>query len=240
MCGRFVSSTPVEQIAKEFHVDEVRAAPAPPDFNVAPRATINVVLDEAHDAAVDRVLEGLRWGLVPSWAKDLKVGDRMINARAETVATKSAFRRAFKHRRCIIPADAFYEWKVVAGQKRKQPMAIKRRDGELLAFAGLWERWRDPEEPDAEWIRSATIITGKPNEVIAPIHDRMPVILPESKWDEWLDPTFDDVEALEALLVSAPSELFEVYPVSTRVNNARDHSELLLERVETTEEQSLL
>lgn len=236
MCGRFVSSTPVEQIAKEFSVDEVRAAPTPADFNVAPRATINVVLEETHEVAVTRVLEGLRWGLVPSWAKDLKIGDRMINARAETVATKPAFRRAFKHRRAIIPVDAFYEWKVVEGQKRKQPMAIRRRDGEILAFAALWERWRDPDGDDTEWVRSAAIITGPPNELIASIHDRMPVVLPQSKWDEWLDPSFDDVEALEALLVPAAAELFEVYPVSTRVNNARDHSERLLDPVEMVEQ----
>lgn len=230
MCGRFVASTPPQQLAREFAVDEVRVGESRPDFNVAPRATINVVLEEAREDRVHRVLEGLRWGLVPSWAEDERIGDRMINARAETLASKPAFKRAFLKRRCIVPADAFYEWKVVPGQKRKQPMVIRRKDGQAMAFAGLWERWK-AREADAAWVRSATIVTGAPNDVVAPIHDRMPVVLPEDAWDRWLDPELDDVTELGKLLVPAPSELFEVYPVSTRVNNGRDHSEACIDAV---------
>jgi putative SOS response-associated peptidase YedK len=176
---------------------------------------------------------------VPSWAKDAGIGDKMINARAETVAEKPAYRRAFAKKRCIIPADGFYEWKRSAaaapGAKPvKQPYFIHRRDGEPLAFAGLWEVWKAPDGFDHElvgsdgWLRTCAIVTGPPNEVLAPIHNRMPVVLPESAWAEWLDPDNHDVESLARLLVPAPAEWFEAYPVSTAVNNARNnHAELV-------------
>jgi putative SOS response-associated peptidase YedK len=170
------------------------------------------------------------------------MGDRMINARSESLASKPAFRRAFGKRRCIVPADAFYEWKVgerpegeqgvstdrsSAGRRApRQPYCIRRRDGEPLAFAGLWEIWRDAAIEDADasgaWVRSCTIITTRANGVLAPLHDRMPVVLDDSAWDEWLDPANHDVDALGALLVPAPDEWFEAYPVSTRVNSPRN------------------
>jgi putative SOS response-associated peptidase YedK len=193
-----------------------------------------------------RVLSRLRWGLVPSWAKELKVGDRMINARAETVASKPAYRRAFANKRCLIPADGFYEWKAGAGsgagsgaggasgkaRPKKQPYFIHRKDGEPLAFAGLWEVWKVPDDSpddvkgvggDDGWVRSCVIVTTTPNDLMAPIHNRMPVILPESAWEQWLDPDEHDVDALAKLLVPAANELLEAYPVSTSVNNTRNN-----------------
>jgi len=228
MCGRFVSATPPDQIARYFDAVDDTAEPAEPNFNVAPTTDIYVVRS---DGAVRR-LEQLHWGLVPFWAKDPSVGNRMINARAEGIAEKNAYKRSFRTRRCIIPADGFYEWTVVPGQKKKQPMYIQRVDGEPLAFAGLWEVWRSKEQPD-ERLQSCTIITGAPNDKIAEIHDRMPVILPPSAWDTWLDRDIDDLELLGKLLVPAPPELITMHPVTTEVNNVRNDGEQLTE--ETTD-----
>lgn len=229
-------------LAKQFAVDVVREVSDQPDFNVAPRRVISVVRESVDDAgALVRVLQGMRWGLVPSWAKDLSVGDRMINARSETLAEKPSYKRAFATRRCIIPADAFYEWQKLPGQSRKQPMCIRRRDGQPMAFAGLYERWRDPDAPeDAESLMSTTIITGPPNELVAPIHDRMPVALPEAAWGEWLDPNDHDLHAVQSLLVPPPAGDFEAYPVSTRVNAVRDHDAGLVEPLPDDPQATLL
>ncbi|MGD8725986.1 MAG: SOS response-associated peptidase, partial [Gemmatimonadales bacterium] len=154
------------------------------------------------------------WGLIPSWAKDPTIGNRMINARAETVATKPAFEGAFKHRRCLIPADGFYEWQKTGS--RKQPYYIGRRDGSVFAFAGLWERWADEGHDPIE---TFTIITTTPNDLLAPIHDRMPVILPTDRYDEWLDPANTETEALQSLLGPAPAADLTATPVSTYVNS---------------------
>ncbi len=181
----------------------------------------------------------MRWGLVPSWAKDPKIGDRLINARAESVAEKPAFKTAFRKRRCILPADGFYEWQAVPGQKRKQPMFVHRVDGEPLAFAGLWEVWRDHEQPETPWLLSCTIVTTRANATMAPVHDRMPVILPEGAWDTWLDPRVDDRARLEALLVPAADDLIELWPVSTMVNSANNNGPELAERVDPEEPQTL-
>ena len=252
MCGRFVTASSPALIADRFAVDEVDGTVAPdpePDYNVSPRRNVLVVREQAvpegEEGEPKRVLSRLRWGLVPSWAKELKIGDRMINARAETVATKPAYRRAFAKKRCLIPADGFYEWKAgtasEGGKKpRKQPYFIHRRDGEPLAFAGLWEVWKVPEDrPESEqdvggddgWLRSCVIVTTSANELMAPIHNRMPVILPESAWEQWLDPEEHDVEALAKLLVPADSALLEAYPVSTEVNNARNNGPQLARAV---------
>src|SRR5438067_8316989 len=160
MCGRYVSAMPAEQLAEEFHVDVVKADDLPPKYNVAPT-------DQVYAVAISR--DGLRqlgtfkWGLVPNWATDPSIGSRMINARAETVSSKPAFRRLLQKRRCILPADGFYEWQRRDGKKTsKQPFFIRRADGKPLALAGLWEVWKPRDEPDAEWLRSATIITGEP------------------------------------------------------------------------------
>src|SRR5215510_9246763 len=159
----------------------------------------------------------------------------MINARAETLATKNAYKPALKRRRCLIPADGFYEWKKLPDSKRKQPYFISRPDGERFAFAGLWEVWRGPKDAEGnrteDPLRSCTIITTTPNDTMALIHDRMPVILPPSAWDAWLDPANDDVEALGRLLVPAPAELITMHPVSVEVSNVRNRGPHLSEPI---------
>jgi putative SOS response-associated peptidase YedK len=220
MCGRFVSSSPPDELAKYFDVELVAETVLEPSFNVAPSNDVYVVLQRGGV----RRLDALRWGLVPFWAKDPSAGNKMINARAEGIAEKSAYKRTFAKRRCIVPADGFYEWKKIPGQKAKQPYYIHRADGEPMAFAGLWEVWRpEPPDDDVEPLRSCTIITGPPNEKVAALHDRMPVMLPPSAWSEWLDPESNDVRALEKLLVPAPASLLSLHPVSRAVNDVRDN-----------------
>jgi putative SOS response-associated peptidase YedK len=231
MCGRFVSSSPPDELAKYFGVEQVAEQVLEPSYNVAPTKDIYAVLESGGV----RRLEALHWGLVPFWAKDPSVGNKMINARADSVTTKNSYKRAFAKRRCIIPADGFYEWQKIPGQKAKQPMYIERADGEPLAFAGLWELWRPKgaaEGDDRDLLRSCTIITGEPNEKMAEIHDRMPVMLPPSAWSAWLDPANDDLDALATLLVPAPSELITMHPVSTAVNNVRNDGPQLVEPAE--------
>jgi putative SOS response-associated peptidase YedK len=233
MCGRFVSSSPPDELAKYFDVEAVAETVLEPSFNVAPSNDVYVVVESGGV----RRLDTFHWGLVPFWAKDIKTGFKMINARADGLADKTAYKRAFKKRRCIIPADGFYEWQKVPGRKSKQPMYIHRTDGEPLAFAGLWEIWRPSEHKDDDEmiLRSCTIITGEPNEKVRPIHDRMPVMLPPSAWAEWLDPTNDDIETLGKLLVPAPARLLEVHPVSTAVNNVRSTGAELVDPIDPDE-----
>jgi putative SOS response-associated peptidase YedK len=228
VCGRFVVASSPPLLAEHFGVDENRVESAEPDYNIAPRQLVMVVREKDDR----RYLDQLRWGFVPSWAKSPSVGDRMINARAESLASKPAYRRAFEKHRCVIPADGFYEWQVVAppstpkGRAKKQPVFIHRRDGLPLGFAGLWAAWKAPEGVDLEgvgedgWLRSCVIVTGEPNDLVEPVHDRMPVMLPESAWDAWLDPDNHDVDALTRLLVPLPSDQLELWPVSTLVNKA--------------------
>jgi putative SOS response-associated peptidase YedK len=229
MCGRYVSVSSPTILAERFQVEQVRVTEHEPSYNVAPRAEVPVVAESRGE----RVLDVVRWGLIPSWAKDMKIGDRLINARAETVASGNAFKRAFAKRRCIIPADGFYEWQAIdTGQqkKRKQPWFFRRRDGEPLAFAGLWEIWHDKNlGDDAPRIRSCVIITTDANDVVRPVHDRMPAVLPESAWDAWLDAENNDVEKLQHLLVPAPPEEFEAWPVPLLVNKADNNGPELVE-----------
>lgn len=227
MCGRYVQTSSPAALAERFHVDEIRAGDLEPDYNVAPRRALPVVVEE--DGV--RVLERFRWGFVPSWAKDPSIGDRMINARAETVAVKPAFRRAFARRRCIVPADGFYEWRTVPARRQKQPYFILGRDRLPLAFAGLWETRHDPADPDSVPLRSFAIITTDANAIIAPIHDRMPALLAESSWDAWLDHENDDSAALSALLQPAPEDALDLYAVSVAVSNPRTQGPELIERV---------
>jgi putative SOS response-associated peptidase YedK len=177
----------------------------------------------------ERTLDALRWGLLPHWAKDLKDGSRMINARAETLATQPAFRDAFKARRCIIiPASGFYEWQKIG--VTKQPYAIVPEGDPLFAFAALWENWRDRAAGDgAEWIRTCTIITGEPNELVAPIHNRMPVILPREAWSARLGEEPASTAELQALLKPFPAEAMRAYPVSAKVNSVNNDEPSLLE-----------
>ena len=184
-----------------------------PRFNVAPTQPIAVVRISPDSPSPTRELSPLRWGLVPSWAKDPSIGNRMINARSETVAEKPAFRTAFRRRRCLIPADGFFEWQRQG--KAKQPFFIQMKDERPFAMAGLWETW---EGPDHSAIESCTILTTQPNELMKPIHDRMPVILPAHAYDEWLDPEQTDPAALQKLLVSCDARQMKTHPVSTYVN----------------------
>ncbi len=322
MCGRYVAVSSPTILAERFAVEELRITEAEPSYNVAPRADVPVVAVSQGR----RVLDVLRWGLVPSWAKDVSIGDRLINARAERITTSNAYKRAFERRRCIIPADGFYEWEKVE-RARKVPWFFRRRDGEPFALAGVWEIWHDPAEgddsaatggersaesthgrrddsaatggersvesthrrrddsaatggersaesthrrrddsaatggersaesthgrrddsaatggersaesthgrrDDAPRIRSCSIITGAANDLVAPIHDRMPVVLPQSVWDEWLDRENRDVASLKRLLVPSPAGEMEAWPVSTLVNKADNNGPELLEPV---------
>ncbi|HEX4819362.1 MAG TPA: SOS response-associated peptidase [Acidimicrobiales bacterium] len=230
MCGRFVSSSPPDELAKYFDVDAVAEQVIEPSYNVAPSQDVYVVVESGGS----RRLDAFRWGLVPFWAKDPATGYKMINARAESVTDKNAYKRAFQKRRCIIPADGFFEWKKIPGQKAKQPYFIHRSDGEPMAFAGLWEVWRpaDDEDRTSEPLRTCTIITGEPNEKVADIHDRMPVMLPPSAWAEWLDPENDDVETLGKFLVPAPATLYALHPVTRAVNNVQEKGPELIDPAE--------
>lgn len=228
MCGRYVSATPPDQIATYF-ATEAPEALLERSYNVAPTQDVYAVLA---DGGV-RHLDAFHWGLVPSWAKDAKIGSRMINARAESLAEKGAFKAAFKRRRCIVPADGFYEWRKDpnAPKGKKQPFFVHRPDGQPYAFAGLWEVWRGPER-DQEPLRSLTIVTTTANGPMGEVHDRMPVILPEEAWDTWLDRQSDDLELLGRLLVPAAPALIAMHPISTEVNSVRNDGPQLIEPVD--------
>ena len=218
MCGRYTLRKPPREIADAFDVPEVPELPA--RYNIAPTQPVPVVrLDPDRGR---REIELLHWGLIPSWADDPAIGNRMINARAETVAEKPAFRHAFRKKRCLVLTDGFFEWRREG--KRKQPFFIRMKDDRPFAFAGLWEDW----ERDAGAIRSCTHLTTEPNGVVAPIHDRMPLILPESAYDLWLDPDVNDPKRLQPLLVPYPADEMEAYPVGTLVNSpANDVAECI-------------
>jgi putative SOS response-associated peptidase YedK len=231
-------------LVEHFGVDETTVDALEPDYNVTPRANVPIVRERrprrGEDGPVKRVLTMVRWGLVPSWAESTAIGDKLINARAETIAEKAAYKRAFARRRCIVPADAFYEWRpskvTSSGRPPRQPYLVHRRDGDPMAFAGLWEIWRDPsvdsdDDPDA-WVRSCVIVTTNANELLEPIHSRMPVVLDDTDWDAWLDPGNGDLAALEGMLHPAPDDWLEVYPVSTRVNSPENNDADLVRPVE--------
>lgn len=244
MCGRFVSARKRLELLEEFAAerDAVPADrdPANTDYNVAPTKQIYAVLDNASadEGKPQRELRLVRWGLVPSWAKDLKVGARMINARAETVATKPSFRSAFAKRRCLIPADGYYEWQTTVdeetGKKAKQPFYIYRSDGGILAFAGIYELWRDKarsdpqgeDDQDQPWLWTASIITTDAADEIGKIHDRTPMIVAPDDWSDWLDPANRDKDLLLATMHAAPlagAGSLTSHPVSTAVNSVRNN-----------------
>ena len=232
MCGRYTSTSTSEQVAAFFAAEEVKTEELPLRYNVAPSQLVYAIAERRRtDDQPHRQLGSFRWGLVPSWAKDPSIGNRMINARAETLSSRNAYKRALVRHRCIIPADAFYEWQIreLEGKRQKAPYVIRRRDGSPLAFAGLWEVWHDAEDQP---LRTCVIITIEANRLLAPIHDRMPVVLPPDAWDEWLDPENQDVSRLQKLLVPAPAKEFEAYEISTLVNNVRHEGPDLIEPIE--------
>jgi putative SOS response-associated peptidase YedK len=222
MCGRFVQKTPLGEIQVLFETANLVPNMAP-RYNAAPPDSLAVVRFNPQTRA--RSLDLLRWGLVPLWAKDLAFGPKCINARSETVASNNIFKDAFERRRCLVPADGFYEWQKRGG--KTQPFAIVPEEGGIFAFAGLWERWRSPA--DGGIVRSFTIVTGKPNPLCAPIHDRMPVILPPAAWPLWLGETETSPAALLALLSPYPPERMRAYPIGPRVGNVRNDEPNLLE-----------
>lgn len=222
MCGRYTLSSSGETVAEAFDLREVPQLQA--RFNIAPTQEVAAVRRLKADA--DRRLDFLHWGLIPFWAKDPGIGNRMINARSETAAEKPSFRNAIKKRRCLVVADGFYEWKKAA-EGPKQPFHIRMKDGRPFAFAGLWEHW----EGDEGVIDSCTLLTTKPNPLMAEVHDRMPVILPPESYDLWLDPTMQKAEQLEPLLTSYPQEEMEAYPVSRFVNKPGNDEPRCIESV---------
>jgi putative SOS response-associated peptidase YedK len=212
VCGRISLSTPARVVAEHF---DLAALPElAPRWNVAPGQPVAIV--RVRRSSGERTLELRRWGLVPPWARDAGVGARLANARVESVAELPAFRRAFRERRCLVPADGFYEWRT-RGPRFRQPYHVRPAAGGLFAIAGLWERW----EGGAERVDSCTLLTTRANEALAPLHDRMPVILPREAWTAWLEPRLADPAALRALLaVSSPGPL-ELQAVGLRVNDPR-------------------
>jgi putative SOS response-associated peptidase YedK len=213
MCGRFVLKAPFSELVRLYNV--TNNLNLEPRYNIPPTEPVAVV--RSTDGT--RTLDMLRCGLVPWWAKDLKVSFANINAKAETAAEKPAFRDAFKERRCIIPTDGFYEWKKL-DPKTKQPYAIVMKDRTVFGFAGLWERWKD--RASGETIQSCAIVTTTPNEVCAPIHERMPVILDPASYSRWLSEEPTDPPHLMMMLKPYPAEAMEAYPVSTRVGNVKN------------------
>jgi putative SOS response-associated peptidase YedK len=214
MCGRFTLHAKPADIAEHFGLDEIPDDLFEPRYNIAPSQTVATVrLDDAGK----RTLRMNKWGLIPAWAKDPKISFSLTNARAETVDEKPAFRSAFKSRRCLIPTDGFYEWLPLT-TKQKQPYHFTRLDGRLLGFAGLWERWTNPE---SQVIETCSIITTSANGVVRPVHDRMPVILDPADYGQWLDPR-TGAEDLLRLLRPAPDEAMTAMAVSSYVSNARN------------------
>ena len=220
MCGRFTLFDTAASLAEAFEVAEVPSLS--PRYNIAPSQAVAAVRIPPSGGAREVVL--LRWGLIPSWAKDPSLGDRMINARAETAAGKPAFRSAIRRRRCLVPASGFYEWKRTNG--RKQPYYIRRPDGKPFALAGLWESW---EGPGAAAVESCTILTTSANELLLPIHDRMPVIVSPADYDLWLSLGIRDPGELSRLFRPFPPEEMTAFPVGTAVNNPKTDSPQLIE-----------
>lgn len=228
MCGRYAASASQELLVETFEIDEVAGPLPPPSFNVAPTDPIPAVVERTVGDQVVRRLVGVRWGLVPSWSRSATGGSRLINARIETVAEKPAFRKAFAARRCLLPADGYYEWYPTQridtrGKPVKQPFFIRPRDGRPLVMAGLYEFWKDP---DGAWLVTAAIITTRATDELGHIHDRMPMIVPPDDWDAWLDPGL--TTDARALLV-APAPDLEAYQVSTLVNRVANNGPELIE-----------
>lgn len=220
MCGRFTLFADYEQILERFDVDVAFAEENySPSFNVAPSQSVISIIN---DGSSNR-LGGLRWGLIPSWSKSEKIGYKLINARSETVESKPSYRHAFLKKRCIIPMDSFFEWKVQTDGK--VPMRIKMKSDEVFGAAGLWESWKNP---NGQTIHSCTILTTEANSLVQEIHDRMPVILTKKSEKEWLNPSLQDKEVLKSMLIPYDATLMEAYPVSSEVNSPKNNHVKLL------------
>lgn len=210
MCGRFtLTADPqtLQQAFPDFSVPEEMS----PHYNIAPTQPVAVVPNDGRKA-----VDFFVWGLIPFWAKDPSIGNRMINARSETLAEKPSFRNAYRRRRCLVLADGFYEWQKQPGSKSKVPYLIRLESGEPFGFAGLWEHW---SAPDGSEVKSCTVITTEPNEMVQRLHNRMPVILPRDAYEDWLDPAERDPDSLQHWLSAYPAIEMMAYPVSTLVNN---------------------
>lgn len=267
MCGRYAASRNPDELVEIFEVDPAQTGKGVeelgPDYNVAPTKKLYAVVErssdksdksaqsmkasrstESSDAAEDEIrrqLRVVRWGLVPSWAKDPSIGSKMINARMETVAEKPAYKRAFARRRCLLPADGYFEWysptsseapKGRGGKPLKQPYFICPRDGGVLAMAGLYEIWHDKSRLDDDefaWLWTATVLTTTAEDSVGRIHDRMPLFVEPAQWSRWLDPQLDDLEEVSTLLVPAAPGQLQAYPVSTAVNSVRNNGPELVE-----------
>jgi len=236
VCGRYAAAKNMTAIMSEFDVAAAGVEELAPDYNVAPTKQVYVVRDHSDDDGVHRQLLTARWGFVPTWAKDPSIGARMINARLETAAEKPAYRQAFAKRRCLVPADGYYEWYTPrepdaprggSGKPVKQPFYIHRTDGASLAMAGLLSWWRPAG--DAEWQLTMAVLTTDANAELARIHDRMPVLVAREHWQRWLDPTRDVHDVVDDLLPPVEPQELTAYPVSTAVNNVRNNGAQLLE-----------
>ena len=215
MCGRYTLRVSPAELAEIFAV--LNSIEWSPRYNVAPTQIVPAVRPVRESSG--RELALVRWGLIPSWADDPKIGSGLINARAESVATKPAFRSALRKKRCLIPADGFYEWKAIPSQKTKQPYLITVKDQPVFAFAGLWEHWTSPE---GQRLDTCTIITTDANELMSSVHDRMPVILDRTDYDRWLNRDCQDPQEVLPLLKPFPSDRMQLVPVSTLVNSPRN------------------
>jgi putative SOS response-associated peptidase YedK len=227
MCGRFSSTSQLQFLLEQFRAEPLGVEGHEPSWNVAPASDILVVTASPDGP---RQLRELKWGLVPRWAKDPSGANRMINLRAETVREKKGWKSTLARRRCIIPIDGFYEWQDQGKGQRKQPFYITSRDFTPLALAGLWATWRDPD--GGEELFTCTILTTSANDLMEPVHHRMPVILAPEDWDTWLDPENSDTEELAKLLVPAPEEMLTLWPVDPAVGNVRNNRPELQEPLE--------
>jgi len=227
MCGRYAAATTAADWVEEFEVAEAPERVLAPDFNVAPTKEMYLVATSETDGVARRRMEIARWGLIPSWAKESSISTKLTNARVETVAEKPSFRSAFAKRRCLIPADGYYEW-YRPEKGAKQPFYIHRTDGRSLAMAGLYEWWSDPANPEGEPRLTCTVITTAATEQLAVIHDRMPVMIDRADWAEWLDPTVPGKELPPGMLEAGFRLGLVAEPVSTAVGNVRNNGPSLI------------
>ena len=226
MCGRYRLSRHKQVLVERFGVEDDEDFTWQPRYNIAPTDRVPAIRQDAREPK--RKISLMRWGLIPSWAKDISIGARMINARADTAAEKPAFREALLRRRCLVPADGFYEWKKL--EKSKQPYCLTLADNDVFAFAGIWDRWKDPQ---AGWIKSFSILTTEPNRLAREVHDRMPAILDPGDYDPWLDPGLTDAAAVLELLKPYDASRMRMYPVSARVNSVKNDDAACAEPLET-------